>query len=60
MRYRLGRFLQLLGLLIMPVGIAGNVAREDLVDLKASLLIAAAGMGVFATGWLLQQGSKPG
>jgi hypothetical protein len=60
MLYKLGRLLQLLGLLIMPVGIAGNVAREELVDLKSSLLIAGAGMIVFGIGWLLQKSSAPG
>jgi hypothetical protein len=58
MLYKLGRFLQLLGLLIAPAGVAGNVARPDEVDLKASLGIAALGVGVFAIGWLLQQAGR--
>lgn len=45
-------------MLILPVGVAGNMAREDLVDLKTSLAIAAAGIAVFAVGWLLQQAGK--
>jgi hypothetical protein len=59
MLYRLGRFLQLLGLLICPVGIAGNVARPEEITLKTSLLIAAAGMAIFFLGWLLQQANRP-
>jgi len=59
MLYKLSRFLQLLGLLICPVGIAGNVARPEDVTLKASLMIAAGGILVFVLGWLLQQTTKP-
>jgi hypothetical protein len=53
--YKLGRFLQLLGLLITPVGIGGNLARQDQVDVKTSLAIAALGIIVFVAGWLLQK-----
>jgi hypothetical protein len=59
MLYKLGRFLQLLGLLVTPVGVAGNLAREDLIDLKTSLAIAAGGAAVFFLGWLLQQRARP-
>jgi hypothetical protein len=58
MLYKLARFLQLLGLLICPVGIAGNVLRPEQVTLKETLLIAAAGIVVFTAGWLLQQATK--
>jgi hypothetical protein len=50
MRYVVARFLQLLGLILLPVGIAGNVARPEIIGLKESLYIAAAGMGSRATG----------
>ncbi len=59
MLYKLARFLQLLGLLICPVGIAGNVARPEEVSVKASLIISGGGILVFTLGWLLQQASKP-
>jgi hypothetical protein len=59
MLYRLGRFLQLLGLLILPAAIAGNLAREDQIDLKVSLAMSAVGIIVFTIGWLIQQGSRP-
>ena len=59
MLYKLARFLQLLGLLICPVGIAGNVLRPEEVTLKATLMIAAAGVLIFTIGWLLQQSTKP-
>jgi hypothetical protein len=57
--YRLGRFLQLLGLLIAPVGLAGNLANPDRVSEGKELGILAAGILVFAVGWLLQRGAKP-
>ncbi len=53
MLYKIGRFLQLLGLLILPVAISGNALER--LDLKDSLLMSAAGVGVFAVGWLCQQ-----
>jgi hypothetical protein len=59
MLYKLSRFLQLLGLLIVPAGIAGNLARPDEVDVKASLGIAAIGVIVFFIGWILQKGARP-
>jgi hypothetical protein len=60
MLYKLGRFLQVLGLLILPVGVAGNLARPEQVDVKASLAIAGAGIVVFSLGWLAQQAGRPG
>ena len=59
MLYKLGRLLQLAGLVILPVAIAGNVARPDSVSLKASLTLSAVGVGVFALGWWLQQATRP-
>jgi hypothetical protein len=57
--YRLGRFLQLLGLLIAPVGLAGNLARPGQVSEGQELAILAGGIGIFAVGWLLQRGARP-
>jgi uncharacterized membrane protein YGL010W len=59
MLYKLGRFLQLLGLLIAPAGIVGNIVQRDVVTEGTMLAILGAGMGVFAIGWLLQQGGRP-
>jgi hypothetical protein len=58
MIYKLGRFLQLLGLLVLPVGVAGNIARPEMVGVRATLAIAIAGIAVFAAGWGLQQLSR--
>ncbi|MGO9470058.1 MAG: hypothetical protein ACLQIB_10740 [Isosphaeraceae bacterium] len=51
-RYRIGRILQSLGLLILPFGIASELVGK--VGLGQSLLIAAAGAGVFYAGFLVQ------
>jgi hypothetical protein len=59
MRYKLGRFLQLIGLLLLPVGIAGNLARPETVTVGQSLLIAGAGMVIFYLGWSIQGKSAP-
>jgi hypothetical protein len=59
MLYKVSRFLQLLGLLVCPVGIAGNVLRPEEVSVKTSMIIAAGGILVFTAGWLLQQTVKP-
>lgn len=57
--YRLGRFLQLLGLLIAPVGVAGNLARPGQVSEWQELAILGGGVIVFGVGWLVQRGAKP-
>ena len=54
----LGRLLQLVGLIILPVAIAGNLANERLT-LMQSLTLSAIGVLVFSLGWLLQQGARP-
>ena len=59
MVYKLGRFLQLLGLLIVPVGVAGNLARPEDVKTGTELTIAVVGILVFGLGWLLQKTAKP-
>jgi hypothetical protein len=56
MLYKLGRFLQLAGLIILPFAIAGEVAER--VDLKESLALSTAGILVFFLGWLLQQAGR--
>jgi hypothetical protein len=58
MIYKLARLLQLIGLIILPIAIMGNVADERL-SLKESLILSGVGMVIFLFGWLLQQGTKP-
>jgi hypothetical protein len=57
MVYRIARFLQLAGLLILPIAISGNVAEK--LDLKESLSLSGVGVLVFIIGWALQQFVKP-
>jgi hypothetical protein len=54
MRYRVGRFLQLLGLCIVPTGIAGNVLYPAVVTEGVMLTITAFGAAIFVAGWLTQ------
>jgi hypothetical protein len=55
--FALGRMLQLGGLLILPVAIAGEVLQR--LDLKQSLTLSGLGILLFSAGWLLQQSARP-
>ncbi len=59
MLYKMGRFLQVIGMILLPVAVAGNIAPEQPLDLRASLTLSFIGVGVFIVGWLLQQAGKP-
>jgi hypothetical protein len=54
-RYRIGRLLQLFGLLVLPFAIASELMNK--VGLGQSLLIAAAGAAVFYVGVQVQHHS---
>jgi hypothetical protein len=58
MLYRLGRLLQLVGLILLPVAIAGNIAPEQPLDLRRSLTLSGLGVLVFFVGWLIQQAGR--
>jgi len=58
MRYRIARFLQLLGMCILPTGIAGNVLHPQRVTEGVMLTICGIGAVVFLLGWLLQGSGK--
>ena len=45
-------------LLLLPLGIAGNLARPEQIDLWTSLRISGLGVVVFIVGYLLQQAGK--
>ena len=60
MFYKLGRVLQVLGMIILPVAIAGNLAPGEPLSLGNSLKLSGVGVAVFALGWLLQQRGKRG
>jgi hypothetical protein len=57
MLFKLGRLLQLVGLVILPVAIAGEIGGH--IRLWPSLAMSALGVTVFFLGWLLQQSARP-
>jgi hypothetical protein len=59
MLYKLGRVLQVVGMIIVPVAIAGNLAPERTLDLRESLTLSALGVIVFGVGYFLQQTGRP-
>jgi hypothetical protein len=46
-------------MILLPVAIAGNVAPEQPLDLRASLTLSGAGVAVFFVGYLIQQAGRP-
>lgn len=58
MVYRIARFLQLAGLIILPIAIAGEIVPLRLT-LRESLSLSALGVVLFIIGWALQQFVKP-
>ncbi|MFO0967601.1 MAG: hypothetical protein U0793_18735 [Gemmataceae bacterium] len=57
MLYKIARFLQIVGLIILPFAISGNVAEK--LTLGQSLIMSAVGVSIFVVGWLLQQAVRP-
>jgi hypothetical protein len=55
MLYKLGRSLQIVGLILLPLAIAGNLSPERPMDLRSSLTLSAIGIAVFSAGYFLQQ-----
>lgn len=59
MLYKLGRVLQVIGMILLPVAVAGNLAPGDPLDLRQSLTLSGIGIVVFVLGWLIQQVGRP-
>jgi hypothetical protein len=57
--YKLGRLLQLMGMIMLPLAVAGNLAPQNPMDLRTSLTISGIGVLVFGLGWMLQQAGRP-
>ncbi|QEH36865.1 hypothetical protein OJF2_54500 [Aquisphaera giovannonii] len=55
-RYRIGRSLQLIGMVILPFGIVSEL--EGKVGLGQSLLVAAGGVAIFYLGYAIQNASS--
>ena len=61
MLYKLGRAMQVIGLILPLVGIAGNMVSPEQYPLKYSLTMAAIGIGIFYLGRHVQnRGGTPG
>ena len=56
--YRLGRTLQVIGMILLPLAVAGNLSPENTLSLRMSLVLSGVGVGVFILGYLLQQASR--
>jgi hypothetical protein len=59
MLYKIGRYLQLVGLILLPVGMAGNLARPEDFGPGSVLITMAVGGSIFTLGYLLQRAAKP-
>jgi hypothetical protein len=59
MRYRLGRFLQVAGMIIAPLGVAGNILDKNAVTERHMLTTLCVGLLVFGLGRVIQ-GPGPG
>lgn len=57
--YGLGRLLQLIGLITLPLAIAGNISPREPLTLGQSLALTGVGLVVFGIGYYLQQLGKP-
>ncbi len=55
LRYRIGRVLQMIGMVVLPFGIASELMGK--VGLGQSMLIAAGGMLIFYVGYVIQHQS---
>jgi hypothetical protein len=55
MLYKVGRMLQFVGLLILPIAMAGEIAES--YSLGRMLVWASVGIGIFTIGWWLQRAS---
>jgi hypothetical protein len=51
--------MQLVGMILLPLAIAGNLSPENTLTLKQSLTLSGTGVVVFIVGWLLQQAGRP-
>ena len=58
MLYRIGRVLQVIGFILLPLAIAGNLSPERPLDLRESLSLSAIGIIIFGVGYLMQQAGR--
>jgi hypothetical protein len=58
MLYKIGRLFQIIGLIVLPIAIAGNLAPERTLDLRQSLSLSAIGIVIFYLGYRIQQAGR--
>jgi predicted acyltransferase len=58
MWYKLGRLLQVVGLILLPLAMAGNLVPDAPVSLRNMLALMALGVVIFFVGWKMQQIGK--
>ena len=54
MKYRIGRLLQVIGMLIVPIGMAGNLLDRETISESHILLTACVGLLIFGIGRYMQ------
>lgn len=57
--YKVGRLLQFVGMMLLPIAIAGNVVPDQPLDLRSSLTLSGVGVAIFVLGYLIQQKGRP-
>lgn len=55
--YTLGRTLQMIGMMMLPIAIAGQVTNPEWMTLGRMLMLTGVGIVIFGAGYLLQQAS---
>ncbi len=58
MLYKLGRLLQLAGLIVLPCAISGNLSQT--ISVTGMFQLTFVGIGLFIAGYLLQQAGRGG
>jgi predicted acyltransferase len=58
MLYKLGRLLQVIGLVLLPLAMAGNLVPDAPVNLRNMLALMALGVVIFFVGWKMQEMGK--
>jgi len=58
MLYKLGRLLQIVGMIMLPAAMAGNLLPQPVVTLSGMLALMVLGVLIFFIGWSIQEIGK--
>jgi hypothetical protein len=58
MWYKFGRLLQVVGLILLPLAMAGNLVPDAPISLRNMLALMALGVVIFFVGWKMQEIGK--